>query len=115
MISGCGRKPEPLEKPLAIIEIESQTGQHLLTFTVKQNLTDLTQQLRQTQHLSCEHSQADEDGVELADGASDVPRSYLPQVHGKHAESYTYEEEQGFNPVHLRTVFQCGITAGLLC
>lgn len=71
-------------------------GNPLMTFTVKQKLTDLTQQLRQTQHLSCEHSQADEDGVELADGASDVPRSDLPQVHGKHAESYTYEEEQGF-------------------
>lgn len=73
----------------------SGCGTHLFTFTVKRKLTDLTQQFRQTQHLSCEHPQADEDGVELADGASYVPRGNLPQVHGEYTESYTCQEEQG--------------------
>lgn len=64
-------------------------------FAAKRNRANLTQQFRQTQHLSREHAQADEDGVELADGASYVPGSDLPQVHGKHAESHTCQEEKG--------------------
>lgn len=58
------------------------------------NNTDLTQQLGQPQHLSCEHSQADEYGVELADGTSNVSWRNLSQVHRKHTESYTCQEKQ---------------------
>lgn len=54
--------------------------------------TDLTQQLGQPHHLSCEHAQADEDGVELANGTSYVSWRNLSQVHRKHTESYTYQE-----------------------
>lgn len=52
-------------------------------------LTDLTQELGQTQHLSCEHAQADQDGVELANGASDMFRGNLTQVHGEDTKWYT--------------------------
>jgi len=51
--------------------------------------TDLTQQLGQTQHLTREHPAADEDGVELADGPSDVSRRDFTQVHGEDAQSDT--------------------------
>lgn len=51
--------------------------------------TNLTQQLRQPQHLPCEHAQADENRVELADRASDVPWCDLSQVHGKYTEGYS--------------------------
>lgn len=41
-----------------------------------------------------------------------MPRSNLPQVHGKHAESYTYEEEQGFKG---RVIQQLGYCSSLFC
>lgn len=82
--------------------------QHWFVFAVKRLLTDPAQQFWQTQHLSCEHPQADEDGVELADGASYVPGSNLPQVHGEHAESYTCQEETGMK------VWHCEITGAAI-
>lgn len=58
------------------------------------NNTDLTQQLGQPKHLSYEHSQADQDGVELANETSDILWRNFAQVHGEGAESYTCEEKK---------------------
>lgn len=116
-LPSCGRST--WRKPM---QIEQKRKSNVFTFTGEWNVTDLTQQFGQTQHLSCEHPQADEDGVQLADGASYVPRRNLPQVHGKHAESYTYQGEKGFKwrmmwitERDLRTVYHCEITDGQLC
>ena len=46
----------------------------------------LAEDLRQSQHLAGEDSQADEDGVELADGAADLARGDLTQVHGERTQ-----------------------------
>lgn len=57
------------------------------------NSTNLAQKFRKSQDLSSEHPQTDEDGVELANGASHVSGGYLAQIHGQGAESNTWKHK----------------------
>lgn len=56
-------------------------------------LTDLTQELRQTQHLPSKHSQADQDGVKLANGTSDMFWGNFSEVHGEGTKWYTWKNK----------------------
>lgn len=53
----------------------------------------LAQQLRETQHLPDEHAQANQDGVELADGTSDMSWGNFSQIHGQDTESDAWQRE----------------------